>query len=356
MKTKIKCAVLGAGWWGTFAHIPALLSHPSAELVAVQKQDREQARKVANEFSIPHPCTTVDELLSIEGLKAVVISSSPNLHYTQASTALRMGKHVLLEKPMTITAQQARELLHLAEQRNLQFLISCPWHYTIHAATARQLIAGGALGKVRMISVLMTNPVDHLLRGRSTVPSFGAPYLHPRPETYSDPETAGGGQIYTQVCHVAAYLTFLTGLHASEVFARFHHDGAGLDIYDTLDLRMEDGTIAAIASTGATSLNLRTHEVRVFGTGGMLYMDLWRGTMQFTTMAGETTTYPHLTPDEIYPHQAPAINLIDSILDPSCNRSPAYLGVAAMEIIEAACISATSCQNVLVPSFMEQNA
>jgi len=86
----------------------------------------------------------------------------------------------------------------------------------------------------------------------------------------------------------------------------------------------------------------------------MLYMDLWRGTMEFTSMSGQTVTYPELSPSEIYPHQAPAINLIDSIFDPSCNRSPASLGVAAMQIIEAACISARSGTNVLVPSLLEQ--
>jgi predicted dehydrogenase len=320
-------------------------------LIAIQSPDR--ARTIAEKFGIPRACTTHEELLSAEGIEAVVISSSPHLHYIQASAALKMGKHVLLEKPMTITVRQAHELLNLAEQRHLQFLISCPWHYTTHAAAARQLIAQRSLGIIRMISVLMTNPVDHLLRGKSTVPTYGAPYLHPRPETYSDPETAGGGQIYAQVCHIAAHLAFLTGLRACEVFARFHNDDSHLDIYDTIDLRMEDGTIAAIASTGATSQNLRTYEVRIFGTGGMLYMDLWRGTMVLTKMSGETMTYPELASEEIYPHQAPACNLIDSIIDPACNRAPASLGIAAMEIIEAACISAGSGRNVLVPELME---
>jgi hypothetical protein len=85
-------------------------------------------------------------------------------------------------------------------------------------------------------------------------------------------------------------------------------------------------------------------------------MDLWRGTMEFTSMSGHSVTYPALSPSEIYPHEAPAINLIDSIFEPSRNRSPAWLGVAAMEVIEAACISATSGQNVLVPHLMEQKA
>lgn len=355
MRDRIKCGVLGAGWWATFAHIPALLSHPRAELAGIEQNDMEQARKVAVDFGIPHYTTSAAELLSLEGLEAVVVSSSPNLHYEQAAAALRMGKHVLIEKPMTLTTDQARHLLELADQHNLQFLISCPWHYTSHAAAARDLIQDGRLGDVRMISALMTNPIDHLLRGESTVPTHGIPYIHPHSSTYSDPAIAGGGQIYAQVSHIAAYLSFLTGNRVSEVFARFHHDGAKVDIYDVLNLRMTDDTIAAIASTGATSTNRRTYELRVFGTKGMLYLDLWCGTMEFITMTGEQKRYPDLSPEDIYPHQAPANNLIDSILDPSKNKSPAWLGVAAMEVIEAACISARSGRNILIPAFMEQS-
>ncbi len=358
MKGKIKCGVLGAGWWATYAHIPALLSHPNAELVGIQKTNIDRARKVAADFGVPRACTNTSELLSIDGLQAVVVSSSAYLHYEQAALALRMGKHVLIEKPMTLTVEQARELLDLAGERNLQFLISCPWHYTSHAATAQSLIRDGSLGQLRMISVLMTNPVSHLLRGQNTFPTHRPEifYLDPNIGTYSDPKIAGGGQIYTQVCHVAAYLTFLTGLSAIDVFARFHNDDAVLDIYDSLNIRMEDGTLVNIASTGATSLNLRTYEVRIFGTDGMLYMDLWRGTMEFTSMNGDKQIFPGLSFKEIYPHQAPAINLVDSIFEPSRNRSPASLGVAAMEVIEAACTSAKSGRNVLVPSLMEQKA
>jgi predicted dehydrogenase len=358
VKDKIKCGVLGAGWWGTFAHIPALLAHPRAELVAIQTNDPEQAHRIAADFGIPHACTATDELLSIEGLQAVVVSSSPHLHFAQAAAALRRGMHVLIEKPMTFTASQAQQLLVFAEERNLRFLISCPWHFTSHATIAQSLIREGKLGRLRMISILMTNPISHLLRGDSTEPTYGSsiPYRRPSHGTYSDPNLAGGGQIYAQVCHVAAYLTFLSGSAASNVFARFHQDDTQLDIYDSLTLRLENGALVNIGSTGATSLNLRTYEVRIFGTEGILYMDLWRGTMEFTTMSGHSVTYPPLGPDEIYPYEAPAINLIDSIFDPSCNRSPASLGVAAMEVIEAACISATSGQDVLIPRLMEQQA
>ena len=354
MQDKLKCGVIGAGWWATFAHIPALLGHSGAELVAIQNNSKEEAEKIAHDFKIPYACTEVEELLAIEGLSAVVVSSSPNLHYRDSLAALASGKHVLVEKPMTITVAQAMELTKVAEEHGTQFLISCPWHYTEHAIEAQRLVRDGQLGGIRMISVLMTNPVSDLLRGEGTQPTHGTPYMHPREGTYSDPKLSGGGQIYAQVCHAATYLTFLTGARPTEVFARFHNDGAVLDIYDALNLRMDDSSIVSLASTGATSRERRDFEVRVFGTKGMLFLDLWRGKMEFIPMAGEPQCYPDLASDEVYPHEAPARNLIDSIFDPTLNRSPATLGVAAMEVIEAACRSAESGRNILVSSLVEQ--
>jgi predicted dehydrogenase len=353
---KIKCGVIGAGWWATFAHIPALLAHRNAEVVAIQNNDSREVEKIARDFGIAVPCTTADELLAIEGLSAVVVSSSPNLHYQDAYAALARGKHVLIEKPMTLTVTEAVELVKMADKHGTQFLISCPWHYTAHAVEAQRLIRNGDLGQVRMISILMTNPIRDLLRGVDTQPTHGIPYMHPRAGTYSDPKIAGGGQIYAQVCHAAAYLTFLTDARASEVFARFHNDGAALDIYDALDLRMNDSSIVTIASTGATSLERKDFEVRVFGTNGMLFLDLWHGKMAFVPLVGGSRIYPDLEEDAIYPHQAPAMNLIDSIHNPSLNRSPATLGVAAMEVIEGACRSAKSGNNIFVSSLVEQMA
>lgn len=350
MRPKIKCGVIGAGWWATYAHIPALLANPDAELIAIQNDDPNEVTKIAGDFGIPHACVTVDQLLALEGLSAVVISSSPGLHYCNAKAALAAGKHVLIEKPMTLTTAQADDLLLLSEQAGLRFLISCPWHYTEHAREAQRLIRNGDLGHIRMISMLMTNPVSHLLRGTNNEPTHGTPYMPPRTATYSDPRMSGGGQIYAQVCHAAAYLTYLTGARAAEVFAQFHNDGEALDIYDALVLRMTDGAIATIASTGATSLDRKDFEVRVFGTAGMLFLDLWNGRMEFVSLAGEKRAYPDLPPDAIYPHEAPSRNLLETIHDPALNQSPAVFGVAAMEVIEGATRSSQAHTNILVSS------
>ena len=348
---KVRCGVIGAGWWGTYAHIPALLDHPDAELAAIQTRGQSEALKVARDFGIPHAYSSWEELLAKETLDAVVICSTPNLHYEQARAALQRGLHVLVEKPMTFTAAQARELVSLADQEERQLLISAPWHYTRHGQQARQIMAAGQLGEVRLISVLMTNPVAHLIRGAGTEPTHAAegPYLKPLPGTYSDPKIAGGGQIYTQVSHVAAYLTFLTGANPSQVFARFHNDGAGMDIYDALNIQMENGCLVSVASTGATSVDQRDFEVRIYGTSGILSLELWQGSMKFVPLDGSSATdFPALSPDEIYPESAPVRNLVECVRNPEANLSPGTLGLAAMEVIEAACQSARTGENITV--------
>ncbi|MGH9434577.1 MAG: Gfo/Idh/MocA family protein [Terriglobia bacterium] len=358
---KIRCGVIGAGWWAAYAHIPSLLEHPDADLIAVQSHRLEDARRVAQDFGIPRAYASVEELLSHERLDAVVVASSPNLHYEYARDALGKGLHVLVEKPMTMTAEEARELVSLADQRGKQLLVSCPWHYTRHGREARELILSGRLGEIRMISALMTNPVDHLIRGTSTQPTHGAqpthgkPYSEPQAGTYSDPRIAGGGQIYAQVSHAAAYLTFLTGARPAQVFSRFHQDGSQMDIYDALSVELENGCLVSLASTGATPLSRRDYEVRVYGTQGVLFLELWRGCMKYIPFhEGGETAFPDLSPDEIYPDRAPARNLVDCARNAGDNLSPGALGLAAMEVIDAACASARCGENVVIRPVRER--
>src|SRR5206468_7492599 len=118
--------------------------------------DLATVRQVAKDFEVPHAYDSADALLEAPGLNAVVISSTPNVHYVQAKAALERGLHVLMEKPMTLRAAEARELVALARSRGVQLLVSGPWHYTAHAAEAQRLVRSGAAGAVKMISILMT--------------------------------------------------------------------------------------------------------------------------------------------------------------------------------------------------------
>ncbi len=290
-------------------------------------------------------------------LEAVIISSTPNAHFAQARAALERGLHVLIEKPMTIKVSEAEELVALAERKRRHFLISCPWLHTARTREARRLIQAGALGRLKMISVLHSNFTAGLYRGLPWAEIFGRnptrqnaadPYCVPHLQSYSDPAVAGGGQIYCQVSHVAAVLGFLTGSNPVSVFAQFENDGAGVDVYDTLNLKLEDGTLVSVASTGATPESERACEIRVYGTKGLLLLELWQGQMELHLFDDAVKRYPAPAEGDIYPMFAPAQNLVDVILGRAENGAPAALGLYGMKIIEAACESARTGENVKI--------
>ncbi len=345
---KARCAVLGAGWWSTAAHIPSLHDNPKAELVAVQKRDRSKAQKVADDFQVPHACATVDEVLELD-LDAVVVGSTPNQHFPQAKAAIERGLHVLIEKPMTITAAEAAELVDLANHKGVECLVGCTWHYTSHAAAALDLVNRGELGDLKMVNLLM---MDHLLGlyKKQTWREFSEdcpdpevelqPYMAPNQDSYGDPAVAGGGQIYAQVSHAVGYLAFLTKDEPVEVQAFFDNGGTDVDVYDTINVRMSKGTIVSVGATGNIGGATRRMVVNAYGTKGVLELELFYGKMSFWSFEKGEQKFADLPEEELYPKEAPAQNLVDVALGDAPNLSPGTIGLTAMRIIDAACRSA----------------
>lgn len=347
---KLAIGVIGAGWWATSAHIPGIIQNEKAQLKAVQNRTKDKAAKIAGDFGVELAFDDYKKLVLTAGVDAVIVSSTPNVHFEHAKFSLEHGKHVLLEKPMTFTVTEAEELCNLAAKNNLQLLVSCPWHYTRHGMEAKRLIQEDRLGDIKMISILMTNPLDELLKGVNTTPTHGlnSVYIEPNEGSYSDPLVAGGGQIYNQVSHVGAYLSFLTGLHPEEVYAKFDYAESINDIYDVLMITLDNGALINLASTAATPTSIRNFEVRIFGTRAVLFLELWHGKMAYYPFEGEPQLYAPLGTDEIYPDKSPVTNFINACLGLEENNSPGEHGVAAMQIIEAACLSHKSKEPIII--------
>ena len=352
---RVKCAVIGAGWWGTTAHVPALRDNPHADLIAVQHHDRPTAERTARDFGVPHACTTADEVLAIDGLQAAVISSVPALHYAQGKAALERGLHVLIEKPFTIRGAEGQELVRLADAKGLHLMVGTTYHFTRHCQEARRVLRSGGIGTVRMITILFTNLTERLYRGlewdeampgkEEARPEHQRPYLVPGVTSYSDPAIAGGGQIYTQVSHPAAYVSYLTERRPVEVFARFENDGAAVDVYDAIVIVLDDGTLVSLASNGAATPAKMHYELRVHGTGGVLEQELWDGTLSVDGTGGRTD-YEPLPAEDNYPVGAPSANLIDVARGAAENGSPGRHGAFGSVISEAALESVRTGQPV----------
>lgn len=117
--TDLKCGVIGVGYLGRF-HAQKYNLLPNATLVGVCDMDLERCETVATECNVPGYQDYRDLLNKVD---AVSIAATTQQHYTIAKTCLEHGIHVLLEKPMTATVEEADTLIHLAMQQNLKLQI-----------------------------------------------------------------------------------------------------------------------------------------------------------------------------------------------------------------------------------------
>lgn len=110
----IRCAVIGVGYLGRF-HAQKYAALPDAELVAVVDADKNRAQEIADEVG----CSAVTDYHElIDQVDAVSIVAPTTLHHKIASVFLNNGVHVLVEKPITVTLEEADDLIQLAETNN----------------------------------------------------------------------------------------------------------------------------------------------------------------------------------------------------------------------------------------------
>src|SRR5919112_6687964 len=105
MKHNIRVGVVAAGAIAQLAHIPVLSKMRGAQLVAVCDNDRPKARSLADRFGIPDVFTDIEDLLELDELDAVVVATPNHLHEPHVLSALAANRHVLCERPLSLTSR-----------------------------------------------------------------------------------------------------------------------------------------------------------------------------------------------------------------------------------------------------------
>ncbi|HEU4323036.1 MAG TPA: Gfo/Idh/MocA family oxidoreductase [Roseiflexaceae bacterium] len=146
----LRWGILGTGNIARqFARGLALL--PNAQLVAVGSRSQGAADAFAREFGVAHSHPTYEELAHNPEVQAVYIATPHPLHHTNTLLCLAAGKHVLCEKPFTLNAREAAELVSEARSRGL-FLMEAMWTRFLPALVqVRNLLAAGAIGEPRTV-------------------------------------------------------------------------------------------------------------------------------------------------------------------------------------------------------------
>jgi len=334
---KIRVGVIGAGWWATFNHMPQLASRNDVELSGVCRLGKESLEKIQRQFEIPFATESYRELLE-QDLDAVIISSPHQLHHEHAAAALRRGLHVLCEKPMTLDAAQAWELVRLAEEKQRTLLVPYGWNYKPFSQHAKRLMDDGAVGEVEYALCHMASPTKEFFGagGAVEVMSQWQPTLAaPEPSTWQVAEN-GGGYGHGQVTHSSALLLWLTGLRAAEVSARMTSPGSAVDMYDAASVRFENGAIGVVSGAATLPANDKFQvDLRVFGTEGVLMLDTERERMVVRRHDGKHHEAVIESGTGAYDCVAPPHRFIEVIKGEARNDSPGELGARAVELISA---------------------
>jgi predicted dehydrogenase len=145
----IRVAVVGTGFMGR-VHLEALRRIEGVEVAAVVGRDPHRAARLAAGFNIPH-VTDFSSVLSDASIDAVHICTPNAAHYPMAKGALLTGKHVLCEKPLATSVEEAAELVRLAKERNLRNAVCHNLRYYPMAQQMRRMCEQGDLGRVLVV-------------------------------------------------------------------------------------------------------------------------------------------------------------------------------------------------------------
>src|SRR5215472_14655973 len=142
----LRIGVIGYGYWGPNL-VRNFVELPNTLVTIVADRREERLDLVRRRF--PHvEVTTEFEFLLNADIDAVAIATPVSTHFTLASEALRAGKHVLLEKPMTASTEEALQLIDEASRRDRVLMVDHTFVYTGAVRRIRQLIDQGALGDI----------------------------------------------------------------------------------------------------------------------------------------------------------------------------------------------------------------
>ncbi|HVB07259.1 MAG TPA: Gfo/Idh/MocA family oxidoreductase [Acidimicrobiales bacterium] len=147
----VRIGVVGVGF-GVTVHVPAFQSE-GLEVVAICARHAGRAEAAAKQFGIPQVFTDWRELVASPDLDAVSVVTPTALHHPIALSALEAGKHVLLEKPFTLNLDEARSLAEAAAASDRTTMIAHEFRYASARMRAKELIAEGYLGDLRLALV-----------------------------------------------------------------------------------------------------------------------------------------------------------------------------------------------------------
>jgi predicted dehydrogenase len=342
MTGKARIGVVGAGWWAAVNHLPVLKANGDCEVVAVNRLGSAELAELQRKFEVPIGFEDYRAMLDQVPMDGVVISSPHVLHHEHAVAALAKGCHLLVEKPLTTTTADARDLVAKADAAGRQVIVPYGWNFTRWTDEARALVAAGQIGQVEHVVLQMASALDDLFAGQP-MKETEAHMFRPLPSTWADPRRAGGYG-WGQLVHALGLLFRIADLQPSRVFALTGKSPTGVDYYDAAVVQFADGATASVSGS-ATAPKHRGNQIdlRIFGSEGMLALDIERERLEVRRRDGRDIVVEMPPGSGAYACVKPLNALVDICLGRQVeNQSPGQVGMRAVEVLDALYRSARS--------------
>ncbi|MEK7482576.1 MAG: Gfo/Idh/MocA family oxidoreductase, partial [Patescibacteria group bacterium] len=143
----IKAAVVGFGYWGP-NHVRNLLKLATVKAVCVCDSSSERLEAAKSQYPDIQTAPRFDDIVNDSEIEAVVIALPAALHFDFAKKALLAGKNVLVEKPLTLSSEEARELVDLAEKQKKVLMVGSTFLYNDGVREIKKYIDNGDLGDI----------------------------------------------------------------------------------------------------------------------------------------------------------------------------------------------------------------
>lgn len=265
---KLRAGIVGGGI-GSFIgaiHRVAVQLDGQAELVAgAMSTDPQKAEASAQAWYLDRSYKSFEEMARAEagradGIDFVMITTPNHMHFPVARAFLEQGIHVVSDKPMTFSLQEAQELVELVERSNLVYALT--HNYTGYPAVrqARHMVRSGQLGKIR--KVLVEYIQDWLMTAAEKTGSKQA-------EWRTDPKRSGiAGCVGDIGTHGENLMQFITGLKIQSLCADLTTfvEGRLLDDDANILLRLENGAKGLLTCSQVASGEENNLNIRVYGT------------------------------------------------------------------------------------------
>lgn len=229
MKKIIQTGIVGYGLSGRYFHAPFLKVHPGFNVIKVLERKGENSRELFPKVEV---VKDFESVINDPKIELVVIATPNNYHYSMAKDCLQNGKHLVIEKPFTLTSKDADELIALADKNKLRIFVYHNRRWDGDFLTIQKLLKIGALGEVNEFEA-------HFDRYR--------PKLTTR--LWREEEKNGGGVLYDLGPHLIDQALQLFG-KPDKIFAKIESQRKTSKVDDYFRLVLSYGKMKAILTAG----------------------------------------------------------------------------------------------------------